>query len=232
MEINEYTPSELIGPLNEVEQKHAPDSIFAAGDIGMLRTGARISIVGSRKASQDGIARARRLAKLLVAQNAVVVSGLAEGIDTAAHTAAIEAGGRTLAVIGTPLDKSYPKKNEALQKQIQDEHLLISQFPIGYPTTPKSFPMRNRTMALFSDATVIMEAANNSGSLHQGWEALRLGRSLFIAKAIVDDDTKNWTDDMLHYGARVLSNDSIEEFKEFLLLANRTEQIADESFAF
>ena len=87
----------------------------------------------------------------------MIVSGLAEGIDTAAHTAAISRGGRTIAVLGTPLDQVFPRQNAALQDQIMREHLAVSQFPAGHPVQRKNFPLRNR-WALISDATVIIEA--------------------------------------------------------------------------
>ena len=164
MDVCEVTAEELLGPLNDVEQKNAPARLFIAGDAAILREGGRVAIVGSRKASRDGISRAKKLAKLLVERNMVVVSGLAEGIDTAAHTGTLEAGGRTIAVIGTPLDKVYPRQNAELQHRIIEEHLLVSQFPIGYPTNPANFPQRNRTMALIADATVIIEATDSSGS--------------------------------------------------------------------
>lgn len=216
MNVREVTAEELLGPLNDVEQKHAPAKLYTAGDASVLREGGRVAIVGSRKASPEGVARARKLAKLLVGQGVVVVSGLAEGIDTAAHTATLEAGGRTVAVIGTPLDQSYPRQNAALQRRISEEQLLVSQFPTGYPTRPNNFPLRNRTMALISDATVIIEATDRSGSLHQGWEALRLGRGLFIAKSIVDNSSLTWPEEMLNYGARVLSDETLEELFDFV----------------
>ena len=101
----------------------------------------------------------------------IVVSGLACGIDTAAHTAAIESGGKTIAVLGTPLDDTYPQENQALQSLIMAQHLAVSQFAPGAGTQPKNFPVRNRTMALLTDATVIVEAGEKSGTVHQGWEA-------------------------------------------------------------
>jgi len=219
MEFIELTAEELLGPLNEVEAKHAPKKLFAAGDVGMLRQAARVSIVGSRKASEDGLRRARKLSALLAGRGVVVVSGLAEGIDTAAHTAALQANGRTVAVIGTPLDQSYPKSNIALQERLMREQLVLSQFPSGMPVQKGNFPTRNRTMALISDATVIIEASNTSGSLSQGWEALRLGRPLFIAKSIVEDNSLTWPEKMQQYGARILSDDTVDEL--FALLPDR-----------
>src|SRR2546428_13130629 len=120
--------------------------------------------------------------------------------------AAIKAKGRTIAVLGTSLDGSYAKENSQLQKEIMTNHLAISQFPIGYPTRPENFVMRNRTMALISNASIIVEAGETSGSLHQGWEALRLGRSLFIWKSIVRASSLNWPEQMIRHGALELDD--------------------------
>ena len=105
--------------------------------------------------------------------------------------ATIATGGRTIAVLGTPLNKTYPLKNFKLQQEIMYNHLAISQFPIGHVTQPKDFVVRNRTMALISDATIIVEVEDTSGSLHQGCETLRLGRSLYIWKSIMNNNQVN-----------------------------------------
>lgn len=212
----ETTPVELLGQLNEVEQKLAPNKLFVAGRPEILNERPRVSIVGSRKASSEGIQRAKKLARLVAERGGVVISGLALGIDTAAHAGAIAADGPTVAVIGTPLNKVYPKENAELQDLIQREHLCVSQFPIGYPTQLKNFPIRNRTMALISDATVIIEAGDKSGAMSQGWEALRLGRGLFISKWLTEDQSLSWPREMLAYGAEVLSDDLLDEFFESL----------------
>ena len=215
-------PEELLGPLNEVERKYAPPTLFVQGDTEILTRGGRVSIVGSRKASADSLRRAEKLALILAERGHVVVSGLAQGIDTAAHRAAIAAGGRTIAVIGTPLNKVYPKENASLQSQIMQKHLCISQFPPGYPIQPKNFPIRNRTMALISDATVIIEAGETSGSLSQGWEALRLGRELFISNWLTQDKSLKWPGQMLGYGARVLSDQTLQTLIDELPERNGT----------
>ncbi len=211
-----FEAKDLIGPFNDVERKFDPKTLYCAGDVEILRRGGRVSLVGSRKASSNGLARARKLSRMLAERGVVVVSGLAMGVDTAAHVTAIESGGRTIAVIGTSLDQYYPKENRGLQERIARDHLCISQFPSGYPTQPKNFPIRNRTMALISDATVIVEAGESSGSLSQGWEALRLGRGLFIMRAVAENPTLKWPAEMVGYGARILSDDSFEEFCEWL----------------
>lgn len=196
----EKSTEELLGGLNETERKHAPDSLFVAGDISLLRKGPRVSIIGSRKASKDGLAKARIVAQVVLEREGVVVSGLAEGIDTAGHLAAVESGGATIAVIGTPLDRAYPKQNESLQHRLMEEQLVVSQFPAGYPTTPKNFIIRNRTMALISNASVIVEAGEKSGTMHQGWEAIRLGRVLLLPEKLVTAGF-DWPKEMVEYGA-------------------------------
>lgn len=199
-----YSPDELLGPLNPQEQLYAPTRLFVAGHADWLRVQPKVAVVGARKASPEGLQRAAKLARILVEHRAIVVSGLAEGIDAAAHTAAIDADGRTVAVIGTPLSGTYPTKHRTLQERLMRDHLVVSQFAEGYPTTRRNFPLRNRTMALICDASVIVEASDGSGSLSQGWEALRLGRPLFLMASILDQRGLVWPRTMLDYGAMVL----------------------------
>lgn len=202
-------PEELLGSLDPIEAKNAPKTLYIAGDLDLLRHGRRVSIVGSRKVSDEGKRRTQALVSKLVENDIIIVSGLAQGVDTVAHQTAIEKGGRTVAVLGTPLDKVYPKSNAALQAEIMAEHAAVSQFPSGYPATPKNFPMRNRTMALLSDATIIVEAGEKSGTRHQGWEALRLGRAVFILENIAEDNSLSWPKEMMGYGAEVLSRSNL-----------------------
>jgi DNA processing protein len=207
----QMTVAEALGALTDVEEKNAPAVLYCLGHREYLNHGPRVSVVGSRKASAEGLKRARVLSRALVEHGMVVVSGLAEGIDTAAHTSALEAGGETIAVIGTPLDAYYPKENQALQQRLAREQLVITQFPIGSAVTPKNFPLRNRTMALLTDATVIVEAGEKSGTVHQGWEALRLGRQLFLLESVATDATLSWPAKMIHYGAHVLSRENLDD---------------------
>src|SRR3989344_7695526 len=169
VEIMEYSSiqlEDLLGrPLNDIEEKYAPKIIFYKGSMEIPIPCPRVSIIGSRGASKRGLLEAKEISRILVENEVVIVSGLASGIDTVGHKTAIEHGGKTIAVIGTPLNKVYPKENLELQEEIMKNHLVISQYPVGYPTTPKDFVFRNRTMALISDATVIVEAVDSSGSL-------------------------------------------------------------------
>lgn len=165
--------------------------VWCAGDIDLIQKRA-VSVVGTRELSQDGAARARRLAKELSREGIVVFSGLAKGVDTEALQSAMRAGGRVVAVIGTPIDKAYPAQNKRLQEEIYREHLLISQFYPGQRVFQSHFPERNKLMAALSDGTAIIEAGDTSGTLHQAAECVRLGRWLFIAQAVMDDTTLTW----------------------------------------
>lgn len=207
--------AELLGrTLNDIEAKYAPKTLYVKGSMKIPLPAPRVSIIGTRQVSPEGLDSTKKITSNLVKKQIVIVSGLAKGIDTAAHQTAISNGGKTIAVIGTPLDKAYPKENKQLQQEIMDKHLVISQFPVGYPTTKRNFVLRNRTMALISNATIIVEAGDSSGSLHQGWEALRLGRPLFIWKSVFDDTRITWAQEMLKYGATILADP--EEILEFL----------------
>ena len=156
-----------------------------------------VSIVGTRDVSDAGRSRAHRLASELAHAGVTVVSGLARGVDFAAHESAIRAGGKTVAVIGTPLTKAYPAENAFLQELIYREHLLLSPFRDRERVFRSNFPKRNRVMAAVSDATVIIEASDTSGTLHQAAECQRLGRWLFIAKSVAVDPSLSWPADFL-----------------------------------
>jgi DNA protecting protein DprA len=165
--------------------------VYYSGDAGLLDKPS-VAIVGAREVSEAGKNRAYKLARELSAADVVVVSGLAKGVDTAAHYGAIQNNGRTMGVIGTPLTKAYPAENKFLQEEIYTHHLLLSPFGPDDAVFKANFPKRNRVMALLSDATVIVEASDTSGSLHQAAECLRSDRWLFIMKTVVNDPTLTW----------------------------------------
>lgn len=207
---------DLITARNEVEQKHLPKELFTVGDVSLLTAGKRVSVVGTRRPSEDGARRAKVVATTLVQNGITVVSGLADGIDAIAHRTAIDCGGRTIAVLGGPLDNPYPTKNRALFAEIATHHLGISQFPAGFPIKPENFPIRNRLMALITDATIIVEAGESSGTRHQGWEALRLGRQVFLLENVVNDAKLSWAKEMLQYGAEILRREDMGQLLEDL----------------
>ncbi|MBS0251553.1 MAG: DNA-processing protein DprA, partial [Proteobacteria bacterium] len=181
------------------------------GDLSLLTQGVRVSVVGSRKVSPKGAQRAQAFSEALVRHGIIVVSGLAEGVDTVAHESAIAAGGRTIAVLGTPLSQAFPARNKTLLETIKRGHLAVSQFPEGYGYKKENFPRRNRTMALISDATVIVEAGETSGTRHQGWEALRLGRLVFLMENVAENRELTWPHEMISYGAQILRREDLPE---------------------
>ena len=189
------------------DQKSVDRKVWCCGDTHLLNRAPSVAIVGTRAVSPEGAARARRLARQLAEHGVVVVSGLAKGVDTEALKSAMAANGHVAAVIGTPVQKAYPIENAALQEEIAQRHLLVSPFAPGTRTFPNHFPERNRIMAAVSDATVIIEASDTSGTLHQAAECVRLDRWLFIAKNVIDDQSLTWPARFLNYNRmRVLSD--------------------------
>ena len=177
-----------------------------------------VAVVGTRNPSDEGKARTRKLVKGLVKDDFTIVSGLAQGVDTVAHTTAIEAGGRTIAVIGTPLSHSYPKENRALQERIAEDFLLISQVPIkrwgeqGPKQNRVFFPERNITMSALTEATIIVEAGETSGTLVQARHALKQKRKLFILESNFSKPNITWPHRFAEQGAiRVRTYDDIRE---------------------
>jgi DNA processing protein len=149
---------------------------------------AGVAVVGTRKASDRGLDQARELAAGLANRRVPVISGLAAGIDTAAHIAALEAGGRTVAVIGTGIRRAYPKENAELQQRIATEGLVLSQFLPDAPPTKNSFPMRNAVMSGYAAATVVVEASWQSGARMQARLALQHGRAVILLETLMQHD--------------------------------------------
>jgi DNA processing protein len=176
-----------------------------------------IAVVGTRDPSDEAIRRTRKLVKSLLADDFTIVSGLAKGIDAAAHATVIAEGGRTIAVLGTPLSRSYPFQNKALQREIAEKHLVISQVPVKrYDQQPNPtanryfFPERNVTMSALTDATIIVEAGETSGTLVQAKAALKQGRQLFILDSCFNNPSLVWPHKFLEHGAiRVREYDDI-----------------------
>lgn len=167
--------------LREIHQ--VPPFLFAAGE---LRAEDRaIAIVGSRKASDRGLRIATSIADALAKRQVTVLSGLAAGIDAAAHTAALAAGGRTVAIIGTGVNKQYPAANKALQQQIMEKGLVLSQFWPDAPPQQHNFLMRNAVMSGYGRATVVVEASEKSGARAQARMAVEHGRPVILTDQVV-----------------------------------------------
>lgn len=211
---SEDYPDQLRDAENPVEL------LYYRGWWDLIASPKRIAIVGSRNVSEDGIRRTRKLVKLLVHDGFTIVSGLAQGVDTVAHETAIQNGGKTIAVIGTPITEYYPPENKALQDLIADKFLLLSQVPIwryakqDYRSNRLFFPERNATMSAVAQATVIVEATDTSGTLTQARAALQQGRKLFILDSCFRDPKLTWPARFLEKGAIRVSN--IENIKDAL----------------
>lgn len=200
----------LLGrPPNDAERKNAPRRFHVRGPLRLPLGRPRVSIVGTRKPSERGLANAEKMSGFLAARDVTIVSGLAAGIDAAAHRASMD-GGSTVAVLGTPLERAYPAQNRGLQDEIMKGHLAVSEFAPGSPVRPGNFVMRDRTMALISDAAVIVEAGAKSGTEHLGREAVRLARPLFLMDTVPDAP---WVESLRERGAaRLRDPEDIEEF--------------------
>ena len=164
-----------------------PPLIFVAGRL--LPADARsVAVVGARQATSAGLAAATRIAEHLVDHGYTVVSGLATGIDTAAHTSALANTGRTIAVVGTGLQRVYPPQNAALQQRIIEHGAVVSQFWPDAPPTRRTFPMRNAVMSGMTLASVVVEASHTSGSRMQARLALEHGRPVFLTHSLLEQE--------------------------------------------
>lgn len=192
---------------------------YSRGNLELLHAQRSVAVVGSRQASDMGLKRAEVLAKRLVDDGVLVVSGLAKGIDTVALSTAINRGGRVLAVIGTAISEYYPRDNKELQNKIAQEHLLVSQVPVlkylsqGAWINRFFFPERNVTMSALSQATIIVEAGETSGTLVQARAAINQGRKLFILENCFHKGLK-WPEKYVQRGAHRVS--SYEQIREIM----------------
>jgi DNA processing protein len=163
-----------------------PPMVFLAGAL-TPEDARAVAVVGARKATRVGTEQAAAISAHLAAGGYTVVSGLAAGIDTAAHMAALGRGGRTVAVIGTGLARCYPPQNRALQTRIARECAVVSQFWPDSPPSRRSFAMRNAVMSGMALATVVVEASETSGARMQARLALAQGRPVFLVARLLDD---------------------------------------------
>ena len=210
--MQKITIRELLGrELNYVERKYAPNELYVEGVMKLPLEDPRVSVIGTRNPSLEGLNVAKMIVERLVKEGVIVVSGLARGIDTIAHTTAIEFNGKTITVLGTPLNSFYPPENKDLQLKIMREHLAVSQFPPYHATIPSDFLMRDRTIVLISNATIIVEAKQSGGTVFTGWEAIRLGRPLYIWKDTYDNPNLLWMQKMKKNGAKRLNEETIGE---------------------
>jgi DNA processing protein len=178
-----------------------PPVLYVRGVLAAEDDAPTVAIVGSRAATGAGRTLARGMARDLAAWGATVVSGLARGIDTAAHEGALDAGGRTIAVLGCGLDRTYPPENERLAGRIAERGAVVSEFPLGTAPLPEHFPRRNRVIAGWSQAVVVVEAAARSGALNTARCAADEGRDVLAVPVHPTQPASDGTNPQNRYGA-------------------------------
>lgn len=212
--ISSFTPADSGYPTNLLGGRDRPKELWIRGEV-LPQDQRAIAIVGSRACSRNGVLRTVRLARELVGCGFTIVSGLAKGIDAAAHRTALDADGRTLAVVGTGLHTVYPAENRDLHDRILDQGAVLSQFPPSFGGFPggRHFLMRNVTLVTMSLGTVVVEAGQRSGSRHAANSAIAQGRPLFLLRSLVD--AQSWATQMAAL-PRVHVVDRVEDITERL----------------
>jgi DNA processing protein len=191
-----------------------PWVLYAKGNIEWLSTLKMISIVGTRKPTKEGIQSLNVLLPPLIQDGWLIVSGLALGIDTAAHEMAIKCGGKTIAVIAGGLNYIYPKQNRTLAERLMREHLIVSEHPPHIKPQKWHFPLRNRIISGLSLGTVVIQAKEKSGSLITAALALEQGRDVFAVPGSIFVEQANGTNHLIQQGAKLVrsAKDIIDEF--------------------
>lgn len=202
----------LLGQIDD-----APAILFVKGKIEDEDRFA-IAIVGSRKTTSYGRLVAERLSSDLAGAGFTVVSGMARGIDTVAHMGSMQSGGRTIAVLGSGLDRAYPPENRGLMKRIAGSGYIVSEFPFGTGPNRENFPQRNRLISGLSLGVVVVEAAAGSGALITARCALEQNREVFAVPANINSPTSAGTNELIRSGAKLIqkSDDIIEELAPML----------------
>lgn len=198
-------------PAALLEIPDPPPFLYVKGELRDLDPA--VAIVGARRASSYGLLTTDRFARELSAHGVIVVSGMARGVDTAAHRGALEAGGRTVGVLGCGIDVIYPAENRRLFEAMAEKGALISEFPMGTTPLAENFPRRNRIISGISRGVLVVEAAENSGSLITARYALDQGRDVFAVPGNINFKTSRGTNRLIKEGAKLVEEvaDIIEE---------------------
>lgn len=212
---NEIYPSKL------KEIKNAPKKLFLRGNIELFRSNS-IAIVGSRECTSYGFYEAYEFAKELSKKGICVISGLAQGIDTAAHLGAMHQKGKTIAVLGTGLNKIYPKENEILAESIiKNGGLIISEYGLYEERKSENFPKRNRIMSGLSDGILVIEARRKSGTLITARYAREQGKKVFSLPGNVDIINSSGTNELIKNGAKLVT-EAKDILNEFMIEEEKT----------
>lgn len=220
-----YTDPRYPQRLREIDS--APAALFCIGDLELLRL-PQIGVVGSRNATAQGLDTAQSFAAALCGRGLVVTSGLALGIDGAAHRGALAAGGATIAVCATGLDRVYPARHKELAHAIAERGLLVSEFSPGMPPLAENFPQRNRLISGLALGILVVEAARESGSLITARLAAEQGREVFAIPGSIHNPLARGCHQLLRQGARLVETvDDIVEELAGVLAGALSEVLAD-----
>lgn len=233
---NDHEPDEIAGKLSELgisavhlrhpdypqqllETAAAPSVIYTKGDVS-LNSEPMVAVVGSRDATPYGLEMTRRLSYDLASAGVTVVSGLARGIDAAAHKAALEAGGRTVAILGSGLDKVYPQRNIGIAQQIAERGALLTEYPPGVSALPQHFPRRNRVISGICKGVLVVEAAFNSRAMLTVSWALEQNREVFAVPGSALSEKSKGTNRLIRQGAKLTT--TVEDILEELNIEAKT----------
>ncbi len=202
-------------PADLLQMPDPPLLLFVQGRLAALDHPQRVAVVGSRNPTPQGLLNAREFARGLGQAGVCVVSGLALGVDGAAHEGALAAGAPTIAVVGTGLDRVYPARHKALAHQIAATGALISEYPLGTPPLAPNFPKRNRLIAALGQGTLVVEAALQSGSLITARLAADMGRDVFAIPGSIHSPQSRGCHALIRQGAKLveLAQDVLEELR-------------------
>jgi DNA processing protein len=198
-----------------LKQIHDPPLVlYAMGKLDEVFNQPALAIVGTRRPSTYGTNAAGQLARDLATRGLVIVSGFARGIDTAAHRGALEAGGKTVAVLGTGLDVEYPRENRKLAQEIRENGALVTEFTLGTPPVPQNFPFRNRIISGLSLGVMVVEAQPHSGSLITARLALEQNREVLAVPGNITSSKSFGPNYLIKEGAKLVQTwrDVVEEF--------------------
>lgn len=210
------TPDDRDYPYMLFKLPNLPLVLYVRGNLDCLKNKISIAIVGAREASDIGLRIARSLSASLSRSGAVVISGAAKGIDSAAHTGALNVGAKTVAVLGCGFGANYLPENEPLRREIAGHGALITEYPPHTPALGRNFPFRNRIISGLSYGTVVIEANERSGSLRTVNHAIEQGRDIFAVPGDITSSMNMGTNRLLREGAKPVFNamDVLEEYAE------------------
>lgn len=209
-----------------------PVLLYVRGDLALLKA-PQLAIVGSRHASRQGVQIAKDFAQHLSSVGMCITSGLAHGIDTAAHEGGLSGQGSTIAVIGTGIDRIYPASNQDLARQIAEQGAIVSEFPLTTRPLSQNFPMRNRIISGLATGTLVVEAALRSGSLITARQAMEQGREVFAIPGSINNALAKGCHQLIKQGAKLVetSQDILEELAPLVEFTWQAEEASSSKFS-